>query len=150
MGSNVGPKMSLSGCNGDEDRVTAGHTNQGFMETVNRAQWGDCSSAEDDPFSEDDVADISDMNQEQARVRVNYVNSLEALAADHSFSDCKKGKDMNLKLAEKLSDIASILGISMEGRLDELQSFIFDMLEEEKLVLRLVSEVRRNLELKEN
>ncbi|XXG77139.1 hypothetical protein AAC387_Pa08g1350 [Persea americana] len=42
MGSKVGPKMSLSGCNGDEVRATAGHTNQGLMETVNRAQWGAC------------------------------------------------------------------------------------------------------------
>ena len=78
------------------------------------------------------MADISDMNQEQAMVRVNSVDSLEALAANHSFSDCKKGKDMNLKLAEKHSAIASILGICMEGRLDELKSFIFDTLEEEK------------------
>ncbi|XXG46692.1 hypothetical protein AAC387_Pa02g1472 [Persea americana] len=142
--------MSLSVCNGGEDRASAGHTNHGLIETVNQAQWGDCSSAEDDLFSEDDVADISDMNQERAMVMVNSVNSLEALAADHSFSDCSEGKDINLKLAEKLSDIASILGISMEGRLDELQSFIFYMLEEEKVVLRLLSEVRRNLELKEN
>ena len=47
-----------------------------MIETVNQAQWGDCSSPEDDLFYEDDVADDSDMNQEQALVTVNPVDNL--------------------------------------------------------------------------
>ena len=54
-----------------------------------------------------------------------------------------------MKLVEKLSDIAGILGISMEGRLDELQSFIHDMLEEGKSDAK-VGKRRRSLEPEEN